>query len=89
MHTREMLVSRAVGFGVAFASAFSLVPLVVMYYPFLLVYGCAALLCRVFVLLVQCVGVVSYPFLCVYRCVAVGFACGSPVGTMCYVLFTY
>lgn len=43
-----MLVSRAVGFGVAFASAFSLVPLVVMYYPFLLVYGCVALLCRVF-----------------------------------------
>ena len=89
MHTIDMLVSRAVGFGVAFASAFSLVPLVVMCCPFLLVYGCAALLCRVFVLLVQRVSVVSYPFLCVYRCVAVGFACGSPVGSICYVLFTY
>ena len=35
VHTIDMLVSRAVGFGVAFASAFSLVPLVVMYCPFL------------------------------------------------------
>ena len=76
-----MLVSRAVGFGVAFASAFSLVPLVVMYYPFLLVYGCVAVGLVCVLLIVQCVGVVSYPFLCVYRCIVVGSACGSAVSS--------
>ena len=57
VHTIDMLVSRAVGV------VFSLVPLVVMYYPFLLVYGCVAVGLVCVLLIVQCVGVVSYPFL--------------------------
>ena len=51
MHTREMLVS--LGVGVVFG--LSLVPLVVMYYPFLLVYGCVAVGLVCVLLIVQCV----------------------------------